>query len=357
MAVIIGIIYVYTFHWFLSHILLQPPMTVFFSLIPFVCIYAVAVLLQFRQRNNRKADTLEEVLNIFAAGAMPSIPLFHYVAINILNFNFSDCLILCVLLGIVSITLYLLVSVKGDKRLSLLSVLLVWVLFWVYPHVIKLYPNKIVFWVLALFIIGISVYFAHTYHLDRLTGNALAGVVCLLFLFNIGNATIKNIQANKKTDNYRAKTVFSVDTNTPHPDIYWFHMDGMMGFDTIESLYKDSQSELKDYLSARGFKTNNSASLDVGWTAYSIPALTSPTIYVDKIKPLMDNMPNMTDYERKKQIGADNSIYMAYKNLELFSSFNQAGYDVYHILNDIGRSFESIPVSYNRESDFSFDKS
>jgi len=70
----------------------------------------------------------------------------------------------------------------------------------------------------------------------------------------------------------------------------------------------------------------------------------------------MDSLSEMTDYERKEKIENIDSIYSVYPKLELFSSFNQAGYHVYHILNDIGKSFERIPTKYDPENDFSFSK-
>ena len=354
-SVILGLVFAYTLHWFLSKRLLLPLGYELPVVVACLCLYAAAVLLRFRGEKRPKEDRLsaaETALYIFASGALPSVLLFHYVARNPANFNFSDCLLLCLLLAFLSATLYLLVSAGGDGRLALLPLLVLCGVFWGYPFVSSLYPSKAAFWILAAVFFGLSLALSFHFHLDRLTGGTLACVICLLFLYNFGSAALGSARASGDGRAlFRTKTSFTVDDDAPHPDIYWFHMDGMMGFDETERLFGDDQAELKSALTARGFTINDAAALNVGWTTYALPALTSPSLYDSYIRARMEQMPDMNGAERKAALGEEAlAIFNIYPQLELFHAFSNNRYDAFYIVYDIGRGMEKVPPDYRLDS-------
>ena len=347
------IIYAATLWWFLAELLLLSVGITLATVIAMVALFICAGFLWCKWKQ-QEGSVAGNALFIVASGLMPSIVLFHYISLNISNFSLMDSIILSVAIGFVSITIYLFLAAKGDRMLSLLPLLLIWVVFWMYPLVIDYYPSKVLFWIYIIVLMGIAVYISSKCHLDKATGYLFAGMVCILYLYNFGCAVIGYAgEADYIDEKYQGKSEFNIEVGSEHPDIYWFHMDGMMGFRTVESIFGDMQRDLKKSLMEKEFLINEEASLDIGWTAYAIPGLTSPVIYDHYLKPQMDNMQGMTDYERRAHISNTSMIYDTYPEIELFSSFYQAGYNVYHILNDIGRSFENISRTYNPVNDFS----
>lgn len=341
-SIVAGFIYAFVLHWFLSKVLLLPITNEVPIVIACLCLYVVSILLNFQGNKKNELNSTDWILYLAAVSLMPSIPMFHYHSLNTANFSFLDSILLSVLLAFASITIYLLISVKGDRRLSIISVVLVWGLFWTYPFIINLYPNKTLFWIIFAVLFGISFASATLFHLDKFTGRVLAGVICLLFLYNFGSAAIRSIQSlNRRMEMYQPKTSFAVDADLAHPDIYWFHMDGMMGFDMIETLFNDDQIGLISELADRGFLINEDAKLDVGWTTFAIPALTSPSVYDGYINDYIEKMPMLIDMERKEEIGDEKDyIFEVYPYLELFNSMIQSGYNASYIVFDLGRGIE-----------------
>jgi hypothetical protein len=78
---------------------------------------------------------------------------------------------------------------------------------------------------------------------------------------------------------YEIKTEFNIDPDLPHPNVYWLHMDGMVGFDAVEQYFGDPQTGLKGELEDRGFVVNTGARLEAGYTHIAIPILLSPVFY------------------------------------------------------------------------------
>jgi hypothetical protein len=72
---------------------------------------------------------------------------------------------------------------------------------------------------------------------------------------------------------------FNVNNKLPNPDIYFLMMDGMVGFNAIESFFGDSQNDLRIALESRGFVINDTAILYGGSTSYALPVMLAPSFY------------------------------------------------------------------------------
>ncbi len=343
--------YAMLLHWFLTDILPVPFHIMVLILLACLSLYTASVTLWLRNKKKRnELITVSEFISyLLAAGVMPSIVLFHYVSLNAVNFIILDCIRFAAILALFSISVFLLLSYKGDRVLSLALLLLIWFLFWVYPYAKVNYPNQTVLLALVSVIFGTVGYCLFHIHFDKTIGITLIAVTCLLFLYNFGSAiyhTIHLLRMNE--DRYQTKSSFIVDDDSQrHPDVYWLHMDGMMGFSETGELFDDDQTELKDCLSDRGFVVNEKANLNIGWTAFALPGLTSPSIYDNYMHDRLMDMSNINGAERKAALGDEAySIYNIYPKLELFNAFLDNNYTVYYVVYDIGRGMERVPTDY-----------
>jgi len=113
----------------------------------------------------------------------------------------------------------------------------------------------------------------------------LAIVICVLFVINIVPGISMEIKRStagnteKGGANVNVKSQFIIDETLPTPDIYWFHMEGLLSFDTMEHFFDDPQTELRNGLADRGFILNENAQINAGETALALVAMLSPGFY------------------------------------------------------------------------------
>ena len=83
------------------------------------------------------------------------------------------------------------------------------------------------------------------------------------------------------SDNTAFKTSFAAERfRESQPNIYWFHMDGMLGFDSFETYFGDDQKDFKEDLTDRGFMIFPHAALEANHSSQNaIPALMNPYFY------------------------------------------------------------------------------
>ena len=81
-------------------------------------------------------------------------------------------------------------------------------------------------------------------------------------------------------DASRFKTQFAMSESAPSPNVYWFHCDGMLGFDAFEKYFGDDQAEFTQALAKRGFQINRSATVETTHsTKVAVPTLMCPYYY------------------------------------------------------------------------------
>jgi hypothetical protein len=303
------------------------------------------------------SQAAERLLYIFAVVLIPNIPLFFQYNQNAAQgILFRHCLIFSGALALLSLLIYLLVSgLALRRRRTLIVVTLFWAAFWFFHPLHRLvscgnagYP----LWktaVYAVVIIAVIGFVLRGLKMSRLVSQTVAVVLCLLFAFNLVPGALSVYRSEKQrvaneaanTKPYEIKTEFSIDPGLPHPNIYWLHMDGMIGFDAVEKYFNDSQTELKAELADRGFAVNVGARLEAGYTRIAIPALTSPVFYDSYLADEFVRVAQFTRGHRENSLAFSMaekgfSLDDIYPKLEVLKAFSDAGY--INITNYIGES-------------------
>jgi hypothetical protein len=294
------------------------------------------------------SQAAERLLYLLAVILAPNIPLFFLYNKNAAQgILFSHCLIFGGVLAALSLFIYLLVSTFAlRRRRTLIVVTLFWAAFWFFQPLHTLvakgdaaYPMwKTVLWALA--VIAAAGFILRRLKMSPLATQTIAVMLCLLFVFNFGPGALavaaseKQRAENERNDTrpYEIKTEFNVDPDLPHPNIYWLHMDGMVGFDAVERYFGDPQTELKQALNDRGFLINESARLEGGSTDIAVVSLMSPAFYDSYF---VDEFVRVAQFSRMQK---HNSLQGAmaekgfslvddiYPKIEALKAFFEAGY-------------------------------
>ncbi|GHT70782.1 hypothetical protein FACS1894110_22830 [Spirochaetia bacterium] len=169
----------------------------------------------------------------------------------------------------------------------------------------------------------------------------------VIFLLNFIPATFSMVTS--KTINYFDPDFannFIVDVNSPSPNIYWFFMDGMLGFKAMEEIFGDPQLKFELKLTERGFLVNRDAQFEIGhMTMRSIPALMSPHYYDATMMPLLA-IADLQNYESLLNSLNGLDTVTARLNNELIFAFNAKGYQTNTIALNFGRYFYPITTHF-----------
>jgi hypothetical protein len=149
-----------------------------------------------------------------------------------------------------------------------------------------------------------------------------------IFLFNCIQTSVllisKNIPRNSESD---YKTSFYISPDSSSPNIYWFFMDGMLGFKAMEYFFNDPQNVLETQLVKWGFKLNHEAAFESGHaTAWAIPSLMSPFFYDRVVFPVMNTDSRTRSEIIPKLIKLSVLFNEARVNNELILAFNAKNY-------------------------------
>ena len=308
----------------------------------------------------------EKILNFIAVILLPNIFLFFMYNGNrkASQIVFIHVLILALVLAIISaIGFYLLnhLIVRNIEG-SLLVLLLFWTLFWLFEAIYNVIPNRIVGSrsVLQAAMGGIVLCFMVTlrfisknFYKRRIVFNALAAIICLLFSFNFFPAVLSNIRAvSAEESNFYIMREFNIDDTLPNPNIYWFHMDGMINFADMEFFFDDPQDELRQQLVERNFIINEAARFNTEGTAYGVPALLSPTFYDSYLGNLLAAINQELRTERNvfmneafERDGISLSKDVAPYH-ELFNAFLQSGYSHVYIADPCASTYPPLNYFY-----------
>jgi len=288
------------------------------------------------------------VLFFCAAALLPGIFLFFLYGNNRVmnNLYLVHFIILGAILAAVSFCLFLLFrKIVRSNEGALLVLLLSWAFFWMFEQIYAatgMLDNGTRRFVLLTIIIAIIVavllcfrWLAPLFQKGRELFPVFSIILCALFAWNFVPpvyAEMSIMVTEHQQQVYELNTDFVVDESLPHPDVYWFHMDGMLGFDAVEKYFGDSQDELKGELTSRGFVLNESAMLNAGYTIVAVPALTCPTFYDSYLGSQLAEVGNLITRERRAEMNKTLSLdgidiaKDVNPNLELFSAFIATGY-------------------------------
>jgi len=310
----------------------------------------------------------ERIIYILAVILAPSIPLFFLYSKNAAQgLLFRHFLIMGGALAVISLILYLPISkLFLRRRRTVIIIALFWSAFWFFKPLSNIiargnaeYPQVrvVVYLLILIAVIGFIFRFIS---MNRLVANTIAGLFCLMFVYNFVPSAFRILEGerkralNEKTGKlpYKVKTKFNVDSNLPHPNIYWLHMDGMMGFDMVERYFNDPQTKLKNDLGERGFVINNNASLEAGFTGIAIPAITSPVFYDSYLANEFIRVAKLIRGPRENSIVAyitKSGFSLGvdiYPRIEILKAFSDAGY-----INIANRLWSGEGVSASKNTD------
>ena len=257
---------------------------------------------------------IDWVLYCVAVSLVPCIFLFDLYNRNRIqnHIPFGATLVVAAVLVVVSLAVFLLLRwIVRNLEGALIITSLWWVTFWLFESSYAVMLNftatlSRMVW-LSLIVIGLAVIAACFRRYEPPFGKIspvfriLAATLCGLFVFNFVPGVQHQImlQGARANDGERAfyiKREFNVDASLPSPDIYWFHMDGMLSLETVESFFGECQDWLRKELAERGFFVYEDAALNAGDTGIALPALFSPNFYdtyyaerLSEIKQLLIN--------------------------------------------------------------------
>ena len=298
----------------------------------------------------------------------PNIFMFHFYSKNADYVDYWHVFIVSAVFSIGGLLLYWIISRigKSQQRSSLVCVFL-WIMFFtifpLYRNFKPLYHLELNLTVKTLLVlIPVLVFTVIIFNIGHRIKHIeifkiLAVFETVVFLFNFIQASA--IYVSDKTvivseSNY--KTSFVVDTSSPSPNIYWLHMDGMLGFRAMEYFFNDPQIKFETMLSERGFVVNREAEFEAGHnTVIAIPALMSPFFY-DKVMfswMISTNLLVNKKYFYTKITPVD--LLKARLNNELITAFNAKRYqtntiatmDFYYFLTTNLFYFRNRKVKYD----------
>ena len=159
-------------------------------------------------------------------------------------------------------------------------------------------------------------------------------------------------------NNWQIRRHFEVDETLQNPDIYWFHIDGMINLEDAE-YYLDIQAyESREQLLELGFVINENAEFIAGGTRLGVPALLSPDFYDSFLHEVFKEgshlMKRNRDALQSKEL-EQNNISLADDIApyhELFHAFLEAGYTATTIARVFPTMFTPINQFYNLGDEF-----
>lgn len=152
-------------------------------------------------------------------------------------------------------------------------------------------------------------------------------MISIVFLYNLSFAMINLASMTFNNKEYDEKITINHEKDTPSPNIYYIHCDGMMSFDGIEKYFNYNNTYLKDYL--KDYYINEDALLVAGHrTQRALVSLFNPN-YHDKF--FKDYLSQLENTYLEQQVSTD--YYVDYYELEekrfnneLFTAFKEKGY-------------------------------
>ncbi|MDR1001074.1 MAG: hypothetical protein LBL96_09825 [Clostridiales bacterium] len=293
---------------------------------------------------------------------IPLIPIFFLYSKNWMEgirLNYTIYIGLC--LAAIGLLLYLaLRTASQNPGFALVTMVLFWIAFWTFVPLNRLLARgnsnfPMIMTSIIVLIAVVAIAYALTILPKRsFAYNVVAGLICLLFLFNSVPSlmpTIRGITGEvKDTDdesavgNYSPRLDWTVDTTLEHSNVYYFLLDGMVGFDAMEKYFGDDQVELKKRLQTLGFVINESASFNGGGTRFSVPALTQPNFYDTVWRGVLNKASDKVWWDKMSlvenfyapQTGLPSPVFSdAFKpHNETFEAFIDAGYRQATIINE-----------------------
>ena len=293
-----------------------------------------------------------------AAALMPSILLFdlynrnheenHIVFAHVLMLAGAFAIVGLLLFGIFRLT-------AGSVEGAMLLCILFWLSFWLFENLlgVAIRFSAAISPIGLMALIGVGLFllslifrrYEPPFEKTLSAFNILAVSLVAMFFINLapginhammlasGRAEMADFDVRGGSRPYYIKRSFEIDPLLPSPDIYWFHMDGMLRLSTMESFFGINQDALRDELVQRGFMIYEDGFLHAATTTYAFPALFSPAFYDSFYGEVLSEVSGMLKGEaashirrRFRGVGICSTELMGFH--ELFAAFHAAGYEM-----------------------------
>lgn len=258
-------------------------------------------------------------------------------------------------MAVVSLLGFWLLRALFRSRLSgLLGCLTAWVVFFALngASTLVVYEHELLGYAGFLFVygaVGVALTLAVAFAARKRRGGPLYPALMIfagvLLAFNAVPALkigIGSVREARAVDASAFKTQFSLSEDSPSPNVYWIHCDGMLGFDAFEKYYGDDQAEFVRALGERGFQINRGAMLEARHTTMiAVAALMCPDYYDRALREIL------SDHETASAITRatvpKSQLQHARLNNETRLAFEQKGY--------LSQTIGSINIYYPPVSD------
>lgn len=235
-------------------------------------------------------EKLYKILYYVSIMLIPNFFLFNVYNQNYMHIQLNHVLILACILSLLSLigaeTMRILLrSREGCVFITLAS----WTAFWFFDFFrlrLRIQSGTVLFSTLAIVLILIVILlFFISNKLQKISAllPVTSGIIILLLLFNVFPIFIRAINTGLHISDFEndweIRRDFVQDMLLESPDIYWFHMDGMISIHNAEYYFDLPQTETRKALLDLGFVINEKAELAAGSTNFGVAALLSPNFY------------------------------------------------------------------------------
>ena len=308
-----------------------------------------------------KMKVLHAILMYFVAAVLPGIFLFQLYNNNHdeNSFVFSHVIVLFCVLGLASCMFFAALNwfIKSYEG-SLIITLVAWVFFWFFGAIRWGLPNFIQeTWLVQrmgspillgmMGVVLLSMIFVLKIYLPKLAmPGAVAAWISIgivgLFVVNFvpaaGNQILMASGQAARLESYETgpvfKTEFVVDESLPTPDIYYFWMDGVVSFSTVEWFSGSDFSYQREWLEKNGFLIGDDWRLNGFNSRTAFATLFSPSLYDSFFADVFRRYEHLIGTDRRPAVASalidvgltfDDDIL---PNLEVFTAFEARGYRI-----------------------------
>jgi len=310
-------------------------------------------------KNATKIRLCIGILYYFAALLIPNVFLFELYNRNHLrnHIPFIPTVVVAIVLAITSIVvLSLAVWIVKNMESALIVTIVFWIVFWlfesIYPIALSysstldrfflLGTSMVALIALCLFLRKHKPPFAKIQNVFVILSVCFNGMFFLNFLPGLTHEIRLTAARNQDDESFFIKQDFIINTELPTPNIYWFHMDGMMSLSIFEEFFGTTQKDLRNELGIRGFIINENAQLNAGSTTLALSTLFSPAFYDSQFSEILRDHKYYLSDERIdliNQVLVQNGIHLVEDigpNVELVRALALNGYDTTGIAINYG---------------------
>lgn len=290
----------------------------------------------------KKCDWASIVLGLSCA-LLPLAYILFLFTTNSGEIQFIVAIRICAILTVISCATYILIRLATRSNLiGYVITFLVLISIFVSNHIQNIMPKSLDGVNVFLILIGICCLimmilgrWRTKMKLPLIVASGILFFSIMLCSFSLPKClSIYNQQRNSNGEEYIKKTFNTEMVGIEDvPNIYWIHVDGMLGFDAFEKYFNDDQYQFAQELTSRGFEINRHAYFSAGhFTNSCVPALFCPDFYDSYIQPRVESDVDydflVRDTQDAQAVKTQNILSMLRCNTEIGTALRKANYNI-----------------------------